>query len=344
MLGDPLGIHRVIEPEGALPQPAWRLDNDINRRFETEIHVDVDALNVDAASFRQMEMATGGDETGIAELVRQTVQARGKQHNPVTGSGGMLLGRVAWVGASAEERGFTVGDRVATLASLTLTPLALRNIRAVRRESAQIDVEASAVVFLSAAMVKLPSDLPERLALALCDVAGAAPQIARHAKQGQRVVVLGAGGKSGLLCSAEARRQVGARGEVIGIEPNERAAADLERLGICRVLRVDARGALAVRDAVLRATSGHEADLVVSCVNVEGAEPAAILVARPRGKIYYFAMSTSFTAAALGAEGMSKDVDMYIGNGYAEGHAEHTFELVRSAPALRELLTRRYAE
>lgn len=99
-----------------------------------------------------------------------------------------------------------------------------------------------------------------------------------------------------------------------------------------------------MRDAVLRATSGHEADLVVSCVNVEGAEPAAILVARPRGKIYYFAMSTSFTAAALGAEGMSKDVDMYIGNGYAEGHAEHTFELVRSAPALRELLTRRYAE
>ena len=54
-------------------------------------------------------------------------------------------------------------------------------------------------------------------------------------------------------------------------------------------------------------------------------------------------MSTSFTAAALGAEGMGKDIDMYIGNGYADGHAEHTLELVRSAPQLREMLARRYA-
>ncbi len=343
MLGDPLGVHRVLEPKGALPQPAWRLDNDVKRRFETEVHVAVETLNIDAASFRQMEAASRGSDAGIAELVRQTVETRGKQHNPVTGSGGMLLGRVAWVGTAAQGRGVAVGDRVATLASLSLTPLALRSVHAVRRESAQLDVEGSAIVFLSAALVKLPPDLPERLALALCDVAGAAPQIARHAQQGDRVVILGAAGKSGLLCCAEARRRVGTEGAVIGIEPSERAATELEQLGFCReVIRVDAREALAVRDAVLRGKSDAEADLVVSCVNVEGAEPAAILVARPRGRIYFFAMSTSFTAAALGAEGMSKDVDMYIGNGYAEGHAEHTFDLVRGLPALRDLLTRRY--
>jgi L-erythro-3,5-diaminohexanoate dehydrogenase len=53
-------------------------------------------------------------------------------------------------------------------------------------------------------------------------------------------------------------------------------------------------------------------------------------------------MSTSFTAAALGAEGISKDIDMYIGNGYAEHHAEITLELVRSSPRLLALLGRRY--
>src|SRR3954471_19953872 len=123
MRGDPFGSHRVLLPQGALPQPALRLDNDPARRFTTEIHVAVETLNIDAASFRQMETASGGDEARIAELIQSTVRDRGKQHNPVTGSGGMLLGRVAWVGGEAVDRSFAVGDRVATLASLSLTPL-----------------------------------------------------------------------------------------------------------------------------------------------------------------------------------------------------------------------------
>src|SRR5215813_2476847 len=105
MLGDPLGSHRVLEPEGVLPQPAWRLDNDTARRFETEIHLEVETLNIDAASFRQLEAASAGSEEGIVDRVRETVAKRGKQHNPVTGSGGMLLGRVSWVGQAALSRG-----------------------------------------------------------------------------------------------------------------------------------------------------------------------------------------------------------------------------------------------
>src|SRR6266566_7959254 len=158
MLGSPYGTHRVLEPPGALPQPAWRLDNDPGRRFDSEIHLSVETLNIDAASFRQLEAASAGDERAIAELVRQTVQKRGKQHNPVTGSGGMLLGRVAWIGDAAKPRGFALGDRVATLASLSLTPLELTEVNAVRRESAQLDVRGTAIVFLSAPLVRLPTD------------------------------------------------------------------------------------------------------------------------------------------------------------------------------------------
>jgi L-erythro-3,5-diaminohexanoate dehydrogenase len=343
MHGDPFGSHRVLEPRGALPQPALRVDNDVSRRFDNEIHVAVRTLNIDAASFRQMEAAAGGDERQIAELVRNTVAERGKQHNPVTGSGGMLLGRVAWVGPAAEDRGFVVGDDVATLASLSLTPLALTRLIAVRRESAQIDVEGTAVVFYSAPMAKMPSDLPERLAIALYDVAGAAPQVARLAQPGDLVVVLGAGGKSGLLCCAEARRRVGPSGRVLGVEADAKYALDVESTGVAdRVLLGDAREALALRTLVLDASWGREADLVVSCVNLPGVELASALITRPRGKVYFFAMSTSFTAAALGAEGVGRDIDMYIGNGYASGHAEHTLALVRNHAALYQVMARRY--
>jgi L-erythro-3,5-diaminohexanoate dehydrogenase len=343
MLGDPWGSHRVLEPAGALPQPAWKLDNDFSQHFESEMLVEVETLNIDAASFRQMDAATGGREDDIAALVRHTVLTRGKQHNPVTGSGGMLLGRIKWIGAAAPARGCKVGDRIATLASLSLTPLAIDRVTAVRKASAQLDVEGTAVVFASAPLVLMPSDMPERVALAVCDVCGAAPQVARHAGPGDLVVVLGGGGKSGLLCCSEARRTVGPSGTVIGVEADARFAADLEKLGVCdAVVRADATDPLATRFAVLRATSEREADLVVSCVNVTGIEAAAILLTRPRGKVYFFATSTSFTAAALGAEGMSRDIDMYIGNGYAEGHAAHSLDLVRASPALQELLTARY--
>jgi L-erythro-3,5-diaminohexanoate dehydrogenase len=97
----------------------------------------------------------------------------------------------------------------------------------------------------------------------------------------------------------------------------------------------------AIRRAVLR-SAGREADVTFSCVNVQDAELAAVLATRERGVVYFFAMSTSFTRAALGAEGVSKDVDLFIGNGYAVGHAEHTLELLRSVPALRALFQRRY--
>lgn len=343
MMGDPLGTHRVLHPRGALPQGAHKLDNDPLRRYETEIHVDVELLNVDAASFRQMADATGQNLPSLAELARRTIDERGKLHNPVTGSGGVLLGRVGWIGAAVRDRGFSVGDRVVTLASLTLTPLALTRIGRVWPRSAQIEAEGTAVVFASAPLARLPADLSESLSTALFDVAGAALQTSRLVAPSDLAVVLGAGGKAGLLCCAEAMRRVGPSGMVIGIEVDRHHADELDGLGLCsQVVRADACRPTELRDRVLRATEGRLVDCVISCVNVPGVEMAAALLTRPRGRICFFSMTTNFAAAALGAEGISKDIDMYIGNGFGKGHVEHTLELVRSSPGLRALLRERY--
>ena len=338
--GDAYGTHRAIEPRGALPQPAWRLDNDFTRIFPGEVLLAVETLNIDAASFTQMEK-----EGDPAAIVLRTVAERGKQHNPVTGSGGMLLGRVVQVAPRGRPVGeaLAVGDRVATLVSLSLTPLRIDRVRAVRTASAQMDVDGEAVLFASGAYARLPGDLPKRLALAALDVAGAAPQVARLVKAGAVVVVLGAGGKSGILCVAEARRRGGPRACIVGLEASPRAADELRALGLCdAVVAADARDPVAVRDAVLGATGGREADVTFSCVNVPDAELGAILATRDRGVVYFFAMSTSFTKAALGAEGVGKDVDLFIGNGYAHGHADHTLTMLRDMPAIRALFEKRY--
>ncbi len=342
--GDPYGTHRVIEPMGVLPQRAERVDSDFSKRYDNEILIDVERLNIDAASFRQMSLTSQGQLDGIAALINHTVATRGKQHNPETGSGGVLLGTVAEVGpALTRSHILTKGTRITSLVSLSLTPLRLDEILSVNPKSAQVTVRGQAVLFESAPFAVMPTDMPEEVAMAVLDVCGAAPQVARMAKEGDNVLVLGAGGKSGLLCAYQARKQVGKHGRVVGVEAAHDYAEALKKLGFCdEVIACDARDPLHVRQAALAANAGREYDLSISCVSVIGAEMSAILSTRDRGAVYFFSMNTSFTAAALGAEGVGKDVDLFIGNGYAQGHAELSLNIMRDSQALLALFKSRY--
>jgi L-erythro-3,5-diaminohexanoate dehydrogenase len=213
-------------------------------------------------------------------------------------------------------------------------------VDAVDPERHQVAVAGQAVLFASGMAARMPADFPEPVALAAFDVAGAAPQVARLTRPGARVLILGCGGKSGLLCSAAARR-AGA-GRVIGVERSDAAAEAARRLGACdEIVLADAADAVAVAVGATRAAGG-EFDVAVSCVNVPDAEMSAILSTRDGGVIYFFSMSTSFTKAALGAEGISRDVMMVVGNGYAPGHAEATLQLLRAEPMLRQIFVERY--
>ena len=85
--GNKYGTHRVIEPKGVLTQAAWKIDNDMTKRYSNEIICDVTSLNIDSASFTQIEEACGGDEKKIGDMILGIVAERGKQQNPVTGVG-----------------------------------------------------------------------------------------------------------------------------------------------------------------------------------------------------------------------------------------------------------------
>ena len=66
------------------------------------------------------------------------------------------------------------------------------------------------------------------------------------------------------------------------------------------------------------------------------------LTVRDDGVVYFFSMATSFTKAALGAEGIGKDVTMIVGNGYTKNHAEITLNVLRENPKLRKLFDEKY--
>ena len=127
--GHKYGTHRVISPKGVLPQPADKLDNNMDEIYDNEILIDVQTLNIDSASFTQISNQAGGDKAKIAEIMLDIVEKQGKHRNPVTGSGGMLLGTVEKIGdALVGKTDLKVGDKIATLVSLSLTPLRIDKI------------------------------------------------------------------------------------------------------------------------------------------------------------------------------------------------------------------------
>lgn len=341
--GSPYGTHRVLEPAGVLPQPAWKIDNSMEI-FDNEILIDVSALNIDAASFTQIKKEAENDPTRVAEIILDIVAQRGKHHNPVTGSGGMLIGTVAEIGpALASKVDLKVGDKIATLVSLSLTPLRIDEIVRLYLHKDQVEIKGRAILFETGLYAKLPADLDENMALAILDVAGAPAQTARLVQAGNTVVVIGGGGKSGTLCVYEARKRAGPTGCVIGVSPFEKDCQRMRELGwVDHALQVDATNALALMEAVSAVTDGKMADVVINCVNIANTEMGSILATKQHGKIYFFSMATSFTAAALGAEGVGKDVEMIVGNGYAEGHAEFALSLLRESATLRQLFEQLY--
>jgi L-erythro-3,5-diaminohexanoate dehydrogenase len=365
----------VIEPPGVLPQAAWRLDAS-PAIAPDEVRIRVDRLNLDAASYRQLREAYSADPDKIRRAVLDIITTRGKMQNPVTGSGGMLTGTVDEVGP-ASPLGLTPGQRIATLVSLTLTPLQITDGLATwDGQSEQVPCQGHAILFARSIAAVLPDDLPTPLALAVMDVCGAPALTSRVVTEGADVMkdaegpvvlVIGAAGKSGSL-SAAAARQAGAA-KIIGVVPTEDEAALLrdpfatatdggapgtahgvrprretspaapESPLVDEIVIADARDPVGLAGRVEAA--GGPADVTVVCVDVAGCEGGAILSTRQRGTVIFFSMATSFSAAALGAEGLAADVTMLVGNGYVPGHADFALDLIRTTASVRQLFERR---
>ncbi|MFE9957412.1 zinc-binding alcohol dehydrogenase [Micromonospora sp. NPDC005299] len=347
-----MGLHRVVEPAGVLPQAAWRLDAD-PRIAANEVRIRVERLNLDAASFRQLSEKHGGDGEKVRAEVLEIISTRGKMQNPVTGSGGMLIGTVEEAGKRS-PLGLRPGDPVATLVSLTLTPLTiLDGLARWDGRSEQVPCDGYAILFARSIAAVLPGDLHPELSLAVLDVCGApaltarvvAEQVARRRREEDArpvtVAVIGGAGKSGSLSLAAARR-AGAR-RTVGVVPVAAERDALEAAGLADVVALaDARDPVGLSTAVTTALGGP-ADVTVVCVDVPGCEHGAVLATGDGGTVIFFSMATSFAAAALGAEGLAADVTMLVGNGYVPGHAELALDLLRAEPGVRRLFEARLA-
>jgi L-erythro-3,5-diaminohexanoate dehydrogenase len=326
------GASRVLQPSGALPQPAERLDADGPRR-ETEVEVEVETLCLDATSFAQIGREAASDPAAMASRIEEIVASRGKMHNPVTRSGGVLLGTVRSVGAAHPDPP-AVGQRIVCLASLTLIPLRLDAVGPVQPGTPQVPVSGTAYLNPSLTWAPLPDDLPTKAAVDLFDVCAAASHTRELVRPGDTVCVLGVG-HAGKLVLAAARDALGGSGQVVALDANPEALRDIEASGLSDVaLCVDLRDAVSSVQQ-LRASGVGPADVTVVVVSATDCEPAAILMTADTGSILFFSMATSFSVAALTSDGMGSTARMVIGSGYSPDKGEYALTLIRDDPQLR---------
>jgi len=330
-LGARLGADRVLSPRGALPQAADRLDpTGPVRPYEFEVAVD--RLDLDATSMRNIRERANASAGAMAARILEIVSRHGKMHNPETGSGGVLMGTVSAVGGSFADPP-AVGQRVVPLPSLTLTPLRLERIVSVDPDSAQIPVSGTAYVCEAAPWAPLPDDIAAEVAVEILDVYASASHTRDLARAGDTVCVLGTGHAGRLACAA-ARETIGS-GTVIAVDIDAESLAAIERAGLCDIaVRADLQDPLAAVRAV-RAAGGPPAELTVAVTNAPGCEAAAILLSADHGAVMFFSMATSFTTAALTADGMSSRVRMFVGSGYAPDRGGYALDLFRQSAALR---------
>lgn len=337
------GTHRVIYPLGTLPQTAEKIDNRMEC-LANEILIEVETLNIDSASFTQIRSVCNDDLDKMSEMILEIVETKGKMQNPVTGSGGMLLGKIKEIGKDYKTDA-SVGDEIASLVSLSLTPLQIDEIINIDIDKDQVNIKGQAILFETGIFSVIPDDLPADIVLSALDVCGAPAQVNQLVKKGDSVLILGAAGKSGILSAYQAKKNAGKEGKVIGLIHSEDKRSDLEKLNVCDYIIVgDARNPMFVYNQVLEINNNELVDVTINVVNVSNTEMSSILPTKKTGTVYFFSMATSFTKSALGAEGIASEALMIIGNGYTHNHAEFTLNILRESKPVFDLFVERYGK
>lgn len=338
--GNSWGIHRVIAPRGSLPQGADKLDASLPL-FDNELSIAVSHLQIDAASFHQLRADVGAHVGApLPDRIAQIISERGKMHNPVTGSGGVCLGKIAEIGPKHPLAStLKPGDPVVSLVSLTLTPLRLEKILKVDESQDRLEVKGTAIIFSSGMVAKIPEDLPLGVTLAALDVCGAPAQAKRLVKSGMKVLVIGLG-KAGRAITVQAAKSGGL---VYGLDASEEAVAWCSKNVEGHFAQVDSRDPVAVHAWVHKQTRGALADVVLHATSVPNTEMAGVLSARQGGTVLFFGMATNFSRVVLGAEGVGQDVNLLMGNGFVPGHADLMLDLVRGHAGLKNWFNERFA-
>ena len=106
------GKRRVLEPQHVLPTSAWKLDNNRNI-YPDELRVSIKRIHLEGTGFKQICTESNNDDKRIKQNIIDIIIRRGKLHNPISDTGGLVMGVVEEIGKDYDNQmGLKVGDLV----------------------------------------------------------------------------------------------------------------------------------------------------------------------------------------------------------------------------------------
>ncbi len=333
------GINRVMEPKAVLPPSAWRLDN--RRDIEPgEIRISVRRIHLEATSFKQISLECSNDEEKMRRKILDITLQRGKLHNPVTNTGGMLYGVVEEIGSEyPNEKNLKVGDEILCNASLSGIPLSLAAVGEIYRAYTQVEAEGYAIAFGKIPLIRRPAGLPVDLLLFALNESGTLYRVGREAVGKKNILVVGNNMMMNLLFGYAARKMAGGEAEIhclldskTDIAIRGRSFEALMKEVFDQIHHVDI---LKPVDCIRQLNAEGGFDLSVNCADIPGAETVNVLATRSGGTVIFANFINNYNIALYITESTSRQLNIICAEGYTEAYDEFDIQMVRElAPHL----------
>lgn len=340
------GQDRVLEPKHVLPTSAWKLDNSREIR-STEMRIAVKKIHIESTSFKQICMMSAMQEERIKKNIMDIVEKRGKLHNPVTDTGGLLYGVVEEIGSDyPNEKNLKVGEEILCNTSLASVPLHLENILSIDNAYTQADVEGYAVVFGDMPVVRKPEGLPLNLLLFVLDESGTIYTVSKTVKDNKKFLVVGNNVLTNLIFGYAIRKTAGKDVEILCLFDKKTelimVGKSIDKLLSEVFTRVEYVNILRPMECVERLELDSRFDIAVNCADIPGAETINILATRQGGTVIFANLINNYNIALYLTESLARDLHIESADGYLEKYDEFDIEITREmAPYIEGAYTSR---
>lgn len=327
------GIKRVLEPKNVLPTSAWKLDNGRNI-YPDEIRVSIKRIHLEGTGFKQICTESNDDEKKIKQNIMDMVIRRGKLHNPVTDTGGLIMGTVEEIGKDYTNRAsLEVGDLVICNASAASMPLYIEEITSVNKAFNQIEAKGYAIVHSSLPVVKAPDDVPVDMLMFAFDQSGTLYRLHQLVKGKKKFLIVGNSMLTNLLYGYVIRDTVGENCEITCLL-DKRVNLRLAGKGMDSLIssvfdEVNFLDILRPMECVEKLGGESLFDLSVNCAEIPGAETVNILATKPGGTVLFANLINNLNIALYITESISKNLEVRSAEGYLEEYDEFDVDIVR---------------
>lgn len=327
------GLARVVTPRQVFPASAWELDN--SRQLKNgEICIGLRRVHVETTSFKQICQEAAYDEERIREKIKDIVIRRGKLHNPVTDTGGLLCGVVEEIDDNFKnDKGLKVGDEVVCNTSMSGIPLYIDNITGIDETYPQFDAEGYAISLPGVPVIKKPKDLPVDLLLFTFNESGTVYNVSKEAKGKKRFAVVSNSMLMSMIYGYTIRKVAGPDAEIYCIF-DKNTEISLRGEGVDELMgkiftQVSYHNLMRPVGCLKSFSNYPEMDMVVNCADISGAETVSVMATRSGGTVVFANFISNYNIALYITEATSKDIHIRCADGYLEKYDEFDFDLVR---------------